>query len=90
MSADVIEPVAISSVHVDGVAAVHVDQVGVARVNLYAEQLGVDGEIERTLVARLTMSAAMMREVADRLLTASMVASHRGERALAEMRARMD
>ena len=90
MSTDVVEPVCIPNAYCDGLAAVHIDQAGVARVNLYADELQVDGEIGRVLVARLTMSRETMREVADRLLTETMVASHRGERQDEERRRRMD
>ena len=90
MSAEVIEPVCIGNAWCDGLAAVRVDAAGVARVNLYADQLEPGGEMSRVLVARLTMSREVMREVADRMLTESMVAFHRSADAAEERRRRMD
>ena len=90
MSADVVEPVCVPNAWCDGLAAVRIDAAGVARVNLYADQMEPDGTMARVLVARLTMPREVMREVANRMLTESMVASHRGVKADAERRRRMD
>ena len=90
MSVDVIEPYVTSPIYLDGLAAVRVVEDGVAYVNLYADQLQVDGDMARVLVARLVMSREVMREIADRMLTESMVAFHRNADAVAERRRRMD
>ena len=86
MSAKVIETCVVTSAYVDGLNTVRIDHLGVARVNLYAEQLDATGEVERVLTVRLTMSQDVMREIADRLMTESMVASHTGARAIEERR----
>ncbi len=77
MSADVTEPVVVANAYVDGLAAVRIDAAGVARVNLYADQLEPDGTMGRVLVARLTMSREVMREIAGEMLKESMLKAAR-------------
>lgn len=77
MSADILEMVPVANAYCDGVAAVHIDKANVARVNLYADEMGADGQMVRILVSRLTMSRETMREIAAALMKGSMIAAAR-------------
>ena len=79
------EPSCIASTYVDGLSALRVDKAGVDRLNLFAKQIDADGEMSHILVERLVMSREVLREIADRMLTASMLDEHRA----AVMRKRM-
>lgn len=90
MSPDVHEPVVVANAHCEGLAVVRVDAADVARVILYAHQLEADGTIIRVVTARLTMTRETMREIADQMLTESMVAAHHRRQAAEERRRKMD
>ena len=77
MSADVVETVVVANAWCNGLAAVRIDAAGVARVNLYADQLEPGGKMDRVLVARLTMSRETLREIAGEVLKESMLKAAR-------------
>ncbi len=82
--ADVCDPFNIPTTLVDSAVTVHVDANGRAYVMLVEEQIQTDGSFTPILVARLSMSKDAMREIADRMQTATMVASYRSAKEIAE------
>ena len=68
-----IEPFGISTTVVDGVAQIHVDAHGIARLVLYSSQLESDGSFSKVVAARLTMRHSVMQEIGE-----AMALSHPG------------
>ena len=65
----IIEPVAIPTTIVDGLATIQVDRHGTARLVLYSEQLEADGSISPVISARLTMTHTTMIDIGQNMVT---------------------
>ena len=85
----VLDPFSTPTTLVDGAVTVHVDCLGRAYLNLYQDQLQPDGSFAPILAARLAMSRDVMRDIADRMQSETMVSAYRSEKDFAELKRRM-
>ncbi len=85
----VLDPYGCETTNVDGAIVVHVDAAGRAHVLLYEDLLQPDGSFAPRLAARLAMSRDVMREIADRMQSETMVSAFRSEKDIAERKRRL-